>query len=54
LARAGVKKKDDKVAKDAKNLLWSFLGEQWVSLVLGIPFMFLGSLIEFLAPNYIG
>lgn len=42
------------MAKDAKNLLWKFLGEQWVSLVFGFPFMFLGSLIEFLAPNYIG
>ena len=54
LKKAGVKKKDDKTAKEAKSLLWKFLGEQWVSLLLGFPFMFLGSLIEFLAPNYIG
>lgn len=50
----GTKKKDEKIAKDAKKLLWGFVGEQWCMLLLGLPFMFLGSLVEFLVPNYIG
>jgi len=54
LAKAGVKEKNAAVAVDAKNLLWKILGEQWVSLAFGFPFMFAGSLIEFMAPNYIG
>ena len=53
-AKAGNKKKDEETAKKAKNLLWKILGEQWCSLIFGAPFMFAGSLIEFMAPNYIG
>lgn len=52
--KGGSKKRDDKIAKNAKNLLWSFVGEQWYLLLLGFPFMFLGSTIEFLVPNFIG
>lgn len=48
------KKRDEKITKDAKKLLWGFASEQWCLLLLGLPFMFLGSLINFLVPNYIG
>lgn len=48
------KKKDDKIAKDAKKLLWGLVGHEWPLLLLGMPFMFAGSMIDFLAPNYIG
>lgn len=34
--------------------MWKLLGEQWLWLFLGFPFMFAGSIIEFLIPNYIG
>ena len=50
----GSKQKDAKIKKDAKNLLWGLLFRHWPWLLLGFPFMFLGSVIEFLAPNYIG
>ena len=53
-ASTGKKDRDAKTAKDAKRLLWGFVGEQWGWLALGAPFMFLGSTIDFLAPNYIG
>ena len=55
LAKAGGSKiKDEKIAKDAKKLLWSILGEQWCLLLIGLPFMFAGSIIEFLVPSFIG
>ena len=50
----GKKEKDKTIEKDAKKLLWRFVGEQWCLLLVGLPFMFAGSLIEFLAPNIIG
>ena len=50
----GSKIRDEKIAKDAKALLWSILGEQWCLLLIGMPFMLAGSLIDFLAPNFIG
>ena len=53
-AAGGKKEKNEQIAKDAKGLLWSILGGQWCLLLLGLPFMFAGSLIDFLAPNYIG
>lgn len=40
--------------KEARALLWGFLGQQWPLLLIGFPFMFAGSLIEFLVPSYIG
>ena len=56
LKKAGgkTKEKDAKIMKDAKALLWGLVGHEWPLLLLGVPFMFAGSLIEFLAPNYIG
>lgn len=48
------KEKDDKIAKDAKALLWGLVGKEWPLMLLGVPFMFAGSMIDFLAPNYIG
>ena len=30
------------------------LGQQWCLLLIGAPFMFLGSFIDLMAPNYIG
>ena len=53
-SQTGNKKKDEKIAKDAKRLLWGMLGKQWCLLLVGAPFMFLGSAIEFFAPHYIG
>lgn len=50
----GTKEKDAKADKEAKALLWSFVKEQWPLLLLGVPFMFAGSLIEFLVPSYVG
>ena len=52
--KAGGKKRDDQVEQDAKKLLGKFLKEQKCWLLAGTPFMFAGSLIEFLAPYYIG
>ena len=46
--------KDDDIAKKAKNMLWGFVFEQWPLLLLGLPFMFAGSLIDLVAPNYVG
>ena len=52
---AGAKKQKEATAdREAKKMLWSFLGHQWPLLLLGTPFMFAGSLIEFLVPSYIG
>ena len=48
------KKRDTLIAKDAKRLLYKILADQWVLLLIGAPFMFCGSIIEFLVPNYIG
>ncbi len=53
-AAGGKKVRNEQIAKDAKGLLWTILGEQWCILLFGLPFMFAGSLIEFLAPNLIG
>lgn len=50
----GTKERDAKADKEAKALLWGFVGEQWPLLLLGVPFMFAGSLIEFLVPSYVG
>ena len=35
-------------------MLWGFVCEQWPLLLLGLPFMFAGSLIDLVAPNYVG
>jgi len=35
-------------------MLWGFVFEQWPLLLLGLPFMFAGSLIDLVAPNYVG
>ena len=35
-------------------MLLRFLKEQWWLLVIGFPFMFLGSIGEFITPYYIG
>lgn len=42
------------IARNAKRLLWSFVGEQWGWLLIGFPFMFLGSLVELLVPSFVG
>ena len=46
--------KSEEISKDAQRLLWRILGQQWGLLLVGFPFMFTGSLIEFLVPNYVG
>ena len=48
------KQRDKEIEKDANKLIWMFLWEQKYWLLLGLPFMFLGSLTDFLFPNYIG
>ena len=53
-AKTGQKKKDEAIKKDANKLIWSMLGQQWCLLLIGAPFMFLGSFIDLMAPNYIG
>ena len=53
-SESGKKDKDKKIVKDAKKLLWGFAAQQWLTLLTAAPFMFLGSLIIFLAPQYIG
>ena len=35
-------------------MLWGYVGEQWLPLLIGMPFMFLSSVIDLIAPNYIG
>ena len=54
LEKGGKTKRDKEIEKDAKKLLWSFVGQQKWMLILGFPFMFLGSTIEFIAPHFIG
>ena len=49
-SESGEKEKDKKIVKDAKKLLWGFAAQQWLTLLAAAPFMFLGSLIVFLAP----
>ena len=46
--------RDEKVAKDAKYLMWTWVGEQWYLLLLGFPFMFLASLSDLFVPDYTG
>jgi len=46
--------RDVAVAKKAKYLMWTWLGEQWWLLLLGFPFMFLASLSDLFVPDYIG
>ena len=42
-------------AKKAQNkLLLGFIAEQKVLMLLGLPFMFLGSITDFVFPDYIG
>lgn len=48
-------KPKDRVARAAQNkLLIGFFGEQWPLLLVGFPFMFLGSITDFFFPNFIG
>ena len=35
-------------------MLWGYVGEQWLPLTIGMPFMFLSSIIDLIAPNYTG
>ena len=35
-------------------MLWGYVREQWFLLTIGMPFMFFSSIIELIAPNYIG
>ena len=49
-----MKRRAADIDKDAKKLLCKILADQWCLLLIGFPFMFCGSLIEFLVPNYIG
>jgi ABC-type multidrug transport system fused ATPase/permease subunit len=53
---AGKKEKprDKKIEHDANKLLFEFLWEQKWLITLGMPFMFLGSMVNFLFPNFIG
>ena len=51
---SGTKEKDKQVLKDANRLLWGFVREQWLKLLIALPFMFLGNLIIFLTPSYVG
>ena len=46
--------REDKVAKDAKYLMWRWIGEQWYLLLIGFPFMFLASLSDLFVPDYTG
>ena len=50
----GVNAREDQIAKDAKYLMCTWLGEQWFLLLLGLPFMFLASLSDLFVPDYIG
>ena len=46
--------RDAKIEKDAKYLMWTWLGEQWFLFIIGIPFMFLASLSDLFVPDYTG
>ena len=46
--------KDPEIAAKAKNLLWKFLFRESPLLILGFPFMFAGSLVDFMIPHYVG
>ena len=50
----GPKKKDKTIEKEANLLIFKFLWEQKGKILLGMPFMLLGSLTDFLFPNFIG
>ena len=54
LAKAAKKYNKEEIADKAKNIIWSFVCEQWPFILIGLPFMFAGSLIDFIAPNFIG
>ena len=40
--------------KDAKYLMWTWIGHQWYLFLIGLPFMFLGTITELFVPDYIG
>lgn len=46
--------KDPEISLKAKNLLWKFLLKESPLLILGFPFMFAGSLADFMIPHYVG
>lgn len=52
--KPGPKQKDKAKEREANALIFKFLWEQKGWVLLGMPFMFLGSLTDFLFPNFIG
>ena len=46
--------RDEEIAKEARAKICDWFCEQWCLLLLGAPFMFAGSVIDMLAPSYVG
>ena len=46
--------REEKIEKEAKYLMWRWIGEQWFLLLIGTPFMFLASLADLFVPDYVG
>ena len=54
LEKAKKQTKDENIEHAARKMLWGYVGEQWLPLTIGMPFMFLSSIIDLIAPNYTG
>ena len=53
-AAENVRPRDEEIAKEARAKICDWFKEQWCLLLLGAPFMFAGSVIDMLAPGYVG
>jgi len=53
-AADNIRPRDEEIASDARKMVCSWFCEQWKLLLLGAPFMFAGSVIEMVAPGYVG
>ena len=53
-AAGNLQSRKEEIANDARGMVCSWFREQWKLLLLGAPFMFAGSVIEMVAPGYVG
>ena len=53
-AADNVRPRDEEIAIEARGKIYEWFKEQWCLLLLGTPFMFAGSVIDMVAPGYIG
>lgn len=53
-AAENVRPRDEEIAREARGKIYDWFKEQWCLLLLGTPFMFAGSVIDMVAPGYVG